>query len=223
MLFVLYWQSYLHGHELVNHSEYRLGTNLPYGKSYETTALGFRMNIHLYYDPEKALRESEALYELLEAQENDLKGMEEPPDKKLHYDKYFYINRSKDGKLGYRRNYRAVDEALRGCGYFMIAETDFKKSTAEILEIYRRRDVVEKSFDNLKNELDMKRMRSHSSETAQGKLFAAFLSLIVQASYCYIYSFEQISVAVNRSRFYACTFLQVHNIGCVLGKGLFMI
>lgn len=170
-----------HGHELVNHSEYRLGTNLPYGKCYETTALGFRMNIHLYYDPEKALRESEALYELLEAQENDLKGMEEPPDKKLHYDKYFYINRSKDGKLGYRRNYRAVDEALRGCGYFMIAETDFKKSTAEILEIYRRRDVVEKSFDNLKNELDMKRMRSHSSETAQGKLFVAFLSLIVQA------------------------------------------
>ena len=63
----------------------------------------------------------------------------------------------------------------------MIAETDFKKTTAEILEIYRRRDVVEKSFDNLKNELDMKRMRSHSSETAQGKLFVAFLSLIVQA------------------------------------------
>ena len=139
------------------------------------------MKIHLYYDPEKALRESGALYELLESQENDLRGMEEPPDRKLHYDKYFYINRSKEGKLGFVRNYKAIDEELRSCGFFLIAETDFKKTTAEILEIYRRRDTIEKSFDNLKNELDMKRMRSQSSETAKGKLFVSFLSLIVNA------------------------------------------
>ena len=170
-----------HGPELINHSEYRLGPGQPYGKSYESTALGFRMKIHLYYDPAKALRESASLYELLESQENDLKGMEEPPDKKLHYDKYFYINRSKDGKLGFVRNYEAIDKELRTCGFFLIAETDFKKTTAEILEIYRRRDTIEKSFDNLKNELDMKRMRSHSSETAQVKVFVTFLSLIVQA------------------------------------------
>lgn len=52
----------------------------------------------MYYDPEKALRESTALYDLLKAQENDLKSMEEPPDRKLHYDKYFYINRSRDAE-----------------------------------------------------------------------------------------------------------------------------
>ena len=170
-----------YGQEIINHSEYRLGPGQPYGKSYESTALGFRMKIHLYYDPEKALRESGALYELLESQENDLRGMEEPPDRKLHYDKYFYINRSKEGKLGFVRNYKAIDEELRSCGFFLIAETDFKKTTAEILEIYRRRDTIEKSFNNLKNELDMKRMRSQSSETAQGKLFVSFLSLIVHA------------------------------------------
>lgn len=170
-----------HGQELINHSEYRLGPGQPYGKSYESTALGFRMKIHLYYDPEKALRESGALYDLLEAQENDLRGMEEPPDRKLHYDRYFYINRSKDGKLGFVRNYKAIDAALRSCGFFLIGETDFKKTTAEILEIYRRRDTIEKSFDNLKNELDMKRIRSQSTETAQGKLFVSFLALIVQA------------------------------------------
>ena len=72
--------------------------------------------------------------------------------------KYFYINRSKDGKLEFVRNFKAIDEELRCCGFFLIAETDFKKTTAEILEIYRRRDVIEKSFDNLKNELDMKRL-----------------------------------------------------------------
>ena len=107
--------------------------------------------------------------------------MEEPPDKKLHYDRYFFINRSKDGKLAYRRNNKAIDEQLSLCGYFLIAETDFKKTTAEILEIYRNRDVVEKSFDSLKNELDMKRLHTWTGETTQGKLFVSFISLIVRS------------------------------------------
>lgn len=170
-----------HGGEVANHSEYHLGSGLPYGKGYEETALGFRMKVHLFYDPQKALKETEALYSLIDAQENDLRNMEEPPDKKLHYDRYFFINRSKDGKLAYRRNNKAIDEQLSLCGYFLIAETDFKKTTAEILEIYRNRDVVEKSFDSLKNELDMKRLHTMTGETTQGKLFVSFISLIVRS------------------------------------------
>lgn len=170
-----------HRSEIIDHSQYRLGKDLPYGKSFEINDLGFRMRVHLYYSPEKAAAESESLYELLERQENELSMMEEPPDKALHYDRYFYINRSKDGKLGYIRNYKAIDEQLAKCGFFLIGETDFTKTTGEILELYRRRDVVEKSFDNLKNELDMKRLRCHSGETAEGKTFVAFLALIVRS------------------------------------------
>lgn len=170
-----------HRNELVNHSEYMLGLGLPYGKAYEVTALGFRMNVHLYYDPDKASRESEALYELLDRQENDLSVMEEPPDAKQRYDRFFFINRSKDGKIGYIRNHKAIDEQLERCGFFLIAETDFCKTSAEILNIYRTRDVIEKSFDDLKNELDMKRLRCHGSDTASGKIFVSFISLIVRS------------------------------------------
>ncbi len=170
-----------HRDEIINHSEYMLGKGLPYGNSYETTELGFRMKVHLYYSPEKAVQESEALYELLERQENDLSQMEEPPDRKLHYDKYFFINRSKDGKLGYIRNHKAINEQLARCGFFLIGETDFTKTTAEVLELYRRRDVIEKSFDDLKNGVDMKRLHCHSNETVEGKTFVAFLALIVRA------------------------------------------
>ena len=84
-------------------------------------------------------------------------------------------------KLAYRRNNKAIDEQLALCGYFLIAETDFKKTTAEILGIYRNRDVVEKSFDSLKNELDMKRLHTMTGETTQGKLFVSFISLIVRS------------------------------------------
>ena len=139
------------------------------------------MNVHLFYDNEKALKEIGSLYELIDSQENDLKNMQEPPDKKLHYDRYFFINRSEDGKLAFKRNDEAIDARISQCGFFLIAETDFKKSTAEILDIYRRRDVIEKSFDDLKNETDMKRLRTQSGETTQGKLFVAFVAQIVRA------------------------------------------
>ena len=56
---------------------------------------------------------------------------------------------------------------------FLLAETDFKKTTAQILEIYRRRDAVEKCFDDLKNELDMHRLHVQKDETAEGKAFCA--------------------------------------------------
>ena len=137
--------------------------------------------MHMYYDPVKALRDSEALYEQIEKEENELRNMEEPPDRKYHYDKYFYINRSKNGKLGFVKNHKAIDEALAKCGFFVIAETDFGKTTAEILKLYRNRDVIEKSFDELKNDLDFKMVQVHNEETLHGKIFASFIALIVKS------------------------------------------
>ena len=170
------------GLELINHSEYKLGADLPYGKAYDVTDLGFRMRVHLYYDPLKAANDSAALFRDVEKMEKELSEMDQAPDRRLHYDKFFFINvSSKDGTMSFRRNTAAIDKALVQCGFFAIAETDFKKKTAEILNIYRRRDVVEKSFDNLKNELDMKRLHIHSEAAAEGKTFVAFIALILRS------------------------------------------
>ena len=170
-----------HGTEIVNHSECYLGEGKPYGKAYEVNELGFRMRVHLYYTPEKAARDGAAIQEELAQMERELMQMEEPPDRKLNYGRYFFINRSKDGKLGFRRNFEAIDQALSRAGFFLIAETDFKKTTAEVLDIYRRRDVIEKSFDDLKNDLDMDRLYVHGDATAAGKIFCAFIALVVRS------------------------------------------
>lgn len=170
------------GKELINRSEYKLGAELPYGKAYDVTELGFRMRVHLYYDPLKAANDSAALFRTVEKMEKELSEMDQAPDRWLHYDKYFFINvSSKDGTMSFRRNAAAIDKALAQCGFFAIAETDFKKTTAEILDIYRRRDVIEKSFDNLKNELDMNRLLIHSEAAAEGKTFVAFIALILRS------------------------------------------
>jgi transposase len=47
------------------------------------------------------------------------------------------------------------------------------------LSVYRNKDVVENCFDDLKNSLDMKRLRVHSSEAMSARLFVQFLALII--------------------------------------------
>jgi hypothetical protein len=44
--------------------------------------------------------------------------------------------------------------------------------------VYKRRDVIEKSFDDTNNHIEMGRMRTHLRETTEGKMFCIFISLI---------------------------------------------
>ena len=54
-----------------------------------------------------------------------------------------------------------------------------KTDSGELLEGYRRKDLVENSFDDLKNTLDMNRLSIHSSATMDNRLFIQFIALIL--------------------------------------------
>ena len=43
------------------------------------------------------------------------------------------------------------------------------------------KDAVEKHFDDLKNDLDMKRLRIHSSAAMDGRLFVQYIALILSS------------------------------------------
>ena len=77
------------------------------------------------------------------------------------------------------------DEAIREyrnryAGFFTIL-TSRKMTAEEALEIYRDKDVVEKSFADLKNQLDLKWLRVHSSGRMQARIFIQFIALILQS------------------------------------------
>jgi transposase len=167
--------------QIVGRSECRLGKNLPYSLSVIRSDFGMRVKAHIYYNPAKAATEEEMLFDEIERRESALSEMSEPPARNLHYDRYFKINRSKDGGVGFIRDNEKINAIILRLGFFIIVETDFKASSLEVLMTYRQRDVVEKSFDDLKNELDMKRLHCHSDETAEGKMFVAFFALIVRS------------------------------------------
>jgi len=53
------------------------------------------------------------------------------------------------------------------------------KDPIEAMRVYRDKDAVEKCFDDLKNSLDMRRLRMHQLATVDGRLFIQFIALIL--------------------------------------------
>jgi transposase len=53
------------------------------------------------------------------------------------------------------------------------------KDPREALRIYRAKDVIEKGFLKLKNNLDLNRLRVHSDTTMSAKVFVDFIALII--------------------------------------------
>ncbi|MBA7542079.1 hypothetical protein ES705_34395 [subsurface metagenome] len=45
--------------------------------------------------------------------------------------------------------------------------------------LYRRKDIIEKFFNNIKNDINRKRLRIHKKETFEGRLFLDFIALII--------------------------------------------
>ena len=75
-------------------------------------------------------------------------------------------------------NTEAISQYInRYAGFQAILSNDIKDPVTA-LQVYRDKDVVEKCFDDMKNQLDMKLLRVHSSEVVDGRLFVQFIALI---------------------------------------------
>jgi transposase len=63
-------------------------------------------------------------------------------------------------------------------GYWVII-TNCEKDAGSALGAYRLRSRAETLFDDMKNELDMARLRTHNPDTMRGRVFVQFLALIL--------------------------------------------
>ena len=96
--------------------------------------------------------------------------------------KYLNIRKSEKQASGYTVSIRSdvLEKALYTAGWVVLISNDIKEAV-EAMCIYRDKDVVEKSFLRLKNSIDLGRLRVHSDNTMQGKLFVGFLASILMA------------------------------------------
>ena len=135
-------------------------------------------NLHIYFDPNSVEQQRQNLYRIITTTEEKLLKIEKLTEKTMkRFLKYFDVELAKDGSFTYEHNYEKIDELAKNCGFFcLLTNTDI--NTEDALSLYRRKDVIEKSFDELKNHIDMKRMHTHNSDTTDGKIFCSFISLI---------------------------------------------
>ena len=90
------------------------------------------------------------------------------------------------------RNIRKINAYFSTAGYYIMATNKMQMSCEQVLTHYRNKDLVEKVFDILKNEMDGKRLRTHNDYTTAGKLFVLFISLIVYSEIIKVMNHEKL-------------------------------
>ncbi|MDR3204820.1 MAG: transposase [Deltaproteobacteria bacterium] len=140
---------------------------------------GTKSTMHIYYDRSLADNQVDGLFRSIENEENLLRQMSvmTPMEAKRHRG-YCLINLADDGSFTFKRDKDKMERAAKYCGFYCLL-TNTALDSSQILAKYRRKDVIEKSFDDLKNHISMKRMRTHKTDTTDGKLFCSFIALIV--------------------------------------------
>jgi transposase len=140
-------------------------------------------NLHIIFNPDKQVDEQKILYSTIDRLKNELMGMKGLPLDTKKYDKYFDItlpNKDDRSKFTFTLNDTLVNKALVTTGYVVFLTTDLNLTFIDVLRIYRSKDIIEKSFDDLKNELDFSRLKTHLNRTTDGKMFVGFISLIMR-------------------------------------------
>lgn len=95
------------------------------------------------------------------------------------YDAFFIVKMTPKRGKNVAFNMPAVNQYINRYTGFQALLSNNIKDPVEALRIYRDKDVVEKCFDDCKNQLDMKRLRMHNSPSMDGRLFVQFIALIL--------------------------------------------
>ncbi|MDX9803750.1 MAG: transposase [Dehalococcoidales bacterium] len=122
-----------------------------------------RCYLHIYYNSHAAAADTDGFTsELLDYKEEleqglFIKGHEEA------YTTFFIVKETPArGRRVLFNNEAIENHRNRYAGFYVLLTNDIK-DPLQALEVYRTKDAVEKCFDDLKNHLDMKRLRTHSS------------------------------------------------------------
>ena len=95
------------------------------------------------------------------------------------YDDFLILKSTPKKGLQVSYNTEAISKHISRYAGFQGLLSNGIKDPIEAMRVYRDKDAVEKCFDDLKNSLDMKRLRMHKSATVDGRLFIQFIALIL--------------------------------------------
>ena len=139
---------------------------------------------HIYYDNVRASNEKNNYLKQVQKKEEHLKKRVEEKlrrkEEMSSYEKLFKLKYDNNGYLeSYKRNEKEIEKEVEKLGFFVIV-TSKEMTAEEALEIYRKRDNVEKIFRMLKMSLEYDTYRVHSQESLESKTYIMFIASIVR-------------------------------------------
>jgi len=109
-----------------------------------------RIYVHVYYNAQTAVADYESFLSKMHQWEEELKHG--PLEKnREYYETYFITQETPKRGLRIEYNQEAIESYKKNTsGYLVLLSNDIK-DPVRALDVYRDKDVVEKTFDNLKN------------------------------------------------------------------------
>jgi transposase len=137
-----------------------------------------RCYLHLYYNAHARAEAVDQFNEKLYLYKEELESDQLNCHHQWAYDAFFIVKTTPKRGKKVSFNRETVSCYISRYAGFQALLSNSIKEPLKALQIYRDKDVVEKCFDDYKNQLDMKRLRMHSSKTMDGRLFVQFIALI---------------------------------------------
>ena len=138
-----------------------------------------RMYLHTYFDPVKAALDEKKFGHRIRCEYQELVSGELVREHQKDYDRFFIVRETPKRGRHVEYNQDAINAHKKNTvGWFVIATNDVK-DPEKALEVYRLKDAVEKNFDDMKNDLDMNRLRIHSAQAMDGRLFIQYIAEIL--------------------------------------------
>ena len=147
-------------------------------KLYKWGSQGKRSYVHLYHNSRAAAEDKDHFHEKLLEYKEELESGYRVKEHEIYYQRYFITKHTPVRGMKVKFNQEAIQTYRNRYAGFFTLFTNGIKDPVIALETYRNKDVVENCFDDLKNQLDMKRLRVHHSSTMDGRIFLQFIALI---------------------------------------------
>lgn len=161
------------GYQRIDDETLYVNTRLyPWGEQHR------RCYLHLYYNAYARAVAVDKFSEALIGYKAELESGNLVDEHSDDYSEFFIVKTTPKRGTQVSYNDAAVSQYIKRYSGFQAILSSAIKDPVDTLQVYRDKDVVEKCFDDLKNQLDMKRLRMHSSEAVNGRLFVQFIALI---------------------------------------------
>ena len=154
--------------------------SIVYGMTvYKMTKEYGRTWCHIYFDPTRKNKLVNDFMQRLRRCKDELEEGETVEKNRSMYEKYFNVRDMPKRGRTVEYNDQAIQDYIESDSCYWVIMSTEEKDCRKALSGYRTRNDVEVSFDDVKDPLDMRRLRNHTEQTVKGKVFIIFIALIL--------------------------------------------